>query len=165
MINVNKMTKAGGIFIFWVADWFAVMNNKMNGDMAKIRKLGEYFIEIWKAVGMDLRNVKFLWTAEEISKQPEKYWSMVIDIARRNTLNRIRRCCKIMGRDDDEELSPAQIMYPCMQCTDIFFLKADICQLGMDQLKVNVLAREYCDMRKDLEKPIIVSHHMLMGLK
>lgn len=90
---------------------------------------------------------------------------MVIDIARRNTLNRIRRCCKIMGRDDDEELSPAQIMYPCMQCTDIFFLKADICQLGMDQLKVNVLAREYCDMRKDLEKPIIVSHHMLMGLK
>ena len=63
-INVNKMTKAGGIFIFWVADWFAVMNNKMNGDMSKIRKLGEYFIEIWKAAGMDVRNVKFLWTAE-----------------------------------------------------------------------------------------------------
>ncbi len=35
----------------------------------------------------------------------------------------------------------------------------------MDQLKVNVLAREYCDERKDLTKPIIVSHHMLMGLK
>ena len=32
-----------------------------------------------------------------------------------------------------------------MQCTDIFFLKADICQLGLDQRKVNMLAREYCD--------------------
>lgn len=39
-INVNKMTKAGGIFIFWVADWFALMNNKMGGDMYKIRRLG-----------------------------------------------------------------------------------------------------------------------------
>ena len=42
-------------------------------------------------------------------------------------------------------LTASQIFYPCMQCADIFFLKADICQLGMDQRKVNMLAREYCD--------------------
>ena len=29
-------------------------------------------------------------------------------------------------------------MYPAMQCADIFFLKVDVCQLGMDQRKVNV---------------------------
>lgn len=52
-----------------------------------------------------------------------------------------------------------------MQCADIFFLKADICQLGMDQRKVNVLAREYCDSIKRRNKPIILSHPMLMGLK
>ena len=68
-INVNKLTKAGGIFIFWVADWFALMNNKMGGDMYKIRRLGEYFIEIWKAAGMDLRNVKFLWAADHINSR------------------------------------------------------------------------------------------------
>ena len=45
-----------------------------------------------------------------------------------------------------------------MQCTDIFFLEADISQLGMDQRKVNVLAREYCDDIKKKDKPIIVSH-------
>ena len=28
-MNVNKCTKAGGTFIFWVADWFALMNDKM----------------------------------------------------------------------------------------------------------------------------------------
>ena len=61
-------------------------------------------------------------------------------------------------------LTAAQIFYPCMQCADIFFLKADICQLGMDQRKVNMLAREYCDMKKKKLKPIILSHHMLSGL-
>jgi hypothetical protein len=28
-MNVNKCTRAGGTFIFWVADWFALMNDKM----------------------------------------------------------------------------------------------------------------------------------------
>ncbi|GJS50289.1 mediator of RNA polymerase II transcription subunit 23 isoform X2 [Tanacetum coccineum] len=41
--------------------------------------------------------------------------------------------------------------------------QADICQLGMDQRKVNVLAREYCDAIKRKNKPIILSHHMLPG--
>ncbi|KAJ0593266.1 putative tyrosine--tRNA ligase [Helianthus annuus] len=36
--------------------------------------------------------------------------------------------------------------------------EADICQLGMDQRKVNVLAREYCDDTKRKNKPIILSH-------
>ena len=39
--------------------------------------------------------------------------------------------------------------------TDIFFLKADICQLGVDQRKVNMLAREYCDSAGIKNKPII----------
>jgi tyrosyl-tRNA synthetase len=70
-----------------------------------------------------------------------------------------------MGRSETDELSAAQILYPCMQCADIFFLEADICQLGMDQRKVNVLAREYCDDIKRKNKPIILSHHMLPGLQ
>jgi tyrosyl-tRNA synthetase len=40
--------------------------------------------------------------------------------------------------------------------------QADICQLGMDQRKVNVLAREYCDDIKRKNKPIILSHRMLL---
>lgn len=44
-------------------------------------------------------------------------------------------------------------------------MQADICQLGNDQRKVNMLAREYCDLTKRKLKPIIVSHSMLPGLK
>jgi tyrosyl-tRNA synthetase len=165
VINVNRLTQAGCIFKFWVADWFALMNNKLGGDIDKIRTVGKYFIEIWKAAGMDLRNVKFLWCSDEINKKANQYWSMVIDVARRNTLDRMIRCSQIMGRNEKDSLSAAQILYPCMQCTDIFFLEADICQLGMDQRKVNVLAREYCDSIGKKDKPVIVSHHMLAGLK
>jgi len=164
-INVNRLTQAGCVFTFWVADWFALMNNKMGGDLNKIRIVGLYFIEIWKAAGMDLRNVKFLWASDEINKHSNEYWSLVIDIARRNTYDRIVRCSQIMGRKDKESLYAAQIMYPCMQCADVFFLKADICQLGMDQRKVNVLAREYCDSVGIKDKPVIVGHHMLAGLQ
>jgi tyrosyl-tRNA synthetase len=164
VINVNKMTKAGCIFKFWVADWFAQLNNKMGGDLSKIQTVGKYMIEIWKAVGMDMNRVQFVWTSEEINKRAGEYWPLVLDIARRNNLPRIKRCCQIMGRNDEDELSAAQIFYPCMQCADIFFLKADICQLGMDQRKVNVLAREYCAKTKRKLKPIILSHHMMPGL-
>ncbi|KAM9966075.1 hypothetical protein ACTFIR_006264 [Dictyostelium discoideum] len=164
-INVNRMTKAGCTFIFWVADWFAMLNNKMNGDLNKIRKVGQYMIEIWKATGMDMENVEFLWSSDEINKNPNDYWLRVMDIARKFNVPRIKKCSQIMGRNEEDDLMCAQLLYPCMQCADIFYLKADICQLGMDQRKVNMLAIEYCDKVKIKNKPIIVSHHMLSGLK
>eukprot|EP00201_Polytomella_parva_P015397 CAMPEP_0175050140 /NCGR_PEP_ID=MMETSP0052_2-20121109/7104_1 /TAXON_ID=51329 ORGANISM="Polytomella parva, Strain SAG 63-3" /NCGR_SAMPLE_ID=MMETSP0052_2 /ASSEMBLY_ACC=CAM_ASM_000194 /LENGTH=382 /DNA_ID=CAMNT_0016314331 /DNA_START=141 /DNA_END=1289 /DNA_ORIENTATION=- len=163
-INVNKLTRAGCNFKFWVADWFAQLNNKMGGDLKKIQTVGQYMVEVWKAVGMDLSKVEFLSSSEEINKRPDEYWTLVMDIARKNNLKRIVRCSQIMGRNETDELSAAQIFYPCMQCADIFFLKADICQLGMDQRKVNMLAREYCDDIKRKNKPVILSHRMMPGL-
>ncbi len=56
-INVNKLTKSGCVFKFWVADWFAQLNNKMGGDLKKIQTVGKYMVEVWKAVGMDLSKV------------------------------------------------------------------------------------------------------------
>ena len=34
---MNKCTEAGGIFKFYVADWFGLMNDKMGGDLKKIQ--------------------------------------------------------------------------------------------------------------------------------
>ncbi|KAK7245172.1 hypothetical protein RIF29_40007 [Crotalaria pallida] len=166
-INVNKLTASGCRVKIWIADWFAKLNNKMGGDLKKIETVGRYLIEIWKAVGMDLEGgkVEFLWSSKEINSRADEYWPLVLDIAQKNNLKRIIRCSQIMGRSETDELTAAQIFYPCMQCADIFFLKADICQLGMDQRKVNVLAREYCDDIKRKNKPIILSHHMLPGLQ
>lgn len=78
-----------------------------------------------------MRNVRFLWASDEINAHADEYWTLVMDIARLNNIKRIQRCCTIMGRKEDEEMSAAQIFYPCMQAADVFFLKADICQVGV----------------------------------
>jgi len=165
-MNVNKCTHEGtnSTFIFWVADWFALMNDKMGGDLAKIKIVGEYLIEVWKAAGMNLDHVVFKWASEEITNNAHIYWPKMLDVARSFNITRIKKCCQIMGRLEGN-LSSAQVLYPLMQCTDVFFLKADICQLGVDQRKVNMLAREYCIAAGIKRKPVILSHHMLYGLK
>lgn len=192
-INVNKITSTGVKFVFWVADYFALLNLKLGGQKERIRKAGELMIHIWKACGMDMENVEFIWASEEIDKRSAEYWGLVFDIATRVNVARTLRCTQIMGRKDfvekekakeDKEIKEdkdiddkdinyhdmltsmksSQIFYPIMQCADIFFLNIDICSLGKDQRKVNMLAIEYCDMIKRKLKPIIVSHHMLQGL-
>lgn len=116
------------------------MNDKMGGDLTKIGIVGEYLIEVWKAAGMDLENVEFRWASAEITDNANIYWPLMLDVARRFNITRIKKCCQIMGRLEGS-LTSAQVLYPLMQCTDVFFLKADICQLGVDQRKVNMLAR------------------------
>ena len=160
-VNVNKMTRVGIRFKMWVADWHAFANNKMGGDLIKIQTVGRYFIEVWKASGMDLKKVEFVWASETL-KDPN-YWKLVLQIAKTNSIKRFIRTAEIMGRAESDDLTAAQIIYPCMQIADIFTLGAQITQLGMDQRKVNVLAREIGEIL-GFWKPVIVSHHMLMGL-
>jgi tyrosyl-tRNA synthetase len=160
-ININKMVRAGCNFKILVADWHAWANNKMGGNLEKIQKVGKYLIEVWKACDMELDKVEFLWVSELVND--ESYWKKVMQIARSSTVKRIIRCAQIMGRKESEALQASQILYPCMQAADIFHLKADITQLGMDQRKVNMLAREV-GPKLGYWKPVVVSHHMLMGL-
>ena len=86
----------------------------------------------------------------------------MLDIAWRFNVTRIKNCCQIMGRLEGN-LTAAQVLYPLTQFTDVFFLQADICQQGVDQRKVNMLAREYCNHVKGKRKPIILVITCYMG--
>lgn len=161
-INANKMIKAGFTFRMWVADWFGYLNNKMGGDLEKIKKTGQYFIEIWRASGMDVDGVEFLWTSDFTGKR--EYWELVMKVAKSSTLKRVLRTTEIMGRSEADDLTAAQILYPCMQVTDIFgVMKCQVTQLGLDQRKVNMLAREI-GPELGFWKPVVVSHGLLKGL-
>ena len=162
-INVNKLTKAGIKFRFWVGDYFAMLNNKYNGDIEKIRIAGEYSIEVWKSCGMDLKNVEFIWASEFFKNHPE-YWETVMNLAMNTTVTRVLRCSQIMGREEGTNAKASQIMYPLMQAADIIHLEADIAQLGLDQRKVNMLARDIFP-KIGKKKPIALHHHMLLGLQ
>ena len=161
-INVNKLTSTGIKFKFYIADWFGMLNNKMGGDLEKIHMVGEYFIEVWKACGMDLKNVEFVWASEFIKSHPE-YWETVLKLSMNATVQRVLRCGQIMGREESISNPSSQILYPLMQAADIHHLGADIAQLGMDQRKVNMLARDIFP-KLNFIPPVVVSHHMLMGL-
>lgn len=160
-ININKMIHAGFTFKMYIADWHAYLNNKLGGDLEKIQTTGKYFIEIWKACGMDLDHVEFVWASDLVKK--EGYWDLVMRIASETSLKRILRTTQIMGRSEADDLSAAQILYPLMQAADIFMLNARVTQLGMDQRKVNMLARQVAE-KVGYDKPVVVSNHMLLGL-
>ena len=162
-ITVNKLTSTGIKFRFWVADWFAMLNNKFDGDMGKIRLVGEYFIEVWKACGLNMKNVEFIWTSDFIKKHPE-YWETVLRLSMHASVQRVLRCGQIMGREDSVNNPAAQILYPLMQAADIHHLEEDIAQLGLDQRKVNMLAREVFP-KLGFKPPVVISHHMLLGLQ
>jgi tyrosyl-tRNA synthetase len=160
--NLKNMLKAGVEFKLWLADYFAFINNKLGGDLARIHRAGEYFIEVWKACGIDTKKVKVIWASDKMDKL--EYWGRVLKIAKDITLQRSMRATTIMGRKEGETLSTAQLFYPSMQVSDIFELDVDICQLGLDQRRANILGREIAEKLK-WKKPVAVHHHMIIGLQ
>jgi tyrosyl-tRNA synthetase len=161
-ILVDDMLKAGIRMKLWIADWFAWVNNKMGGDLERIQEVGRYFVEVWKAAGVDMSKVEVLWTSD--AARNEEYWKKVVIVAQNFSLARAQRALTVAGRTSKEAVQAAQLLYPMMQVADIFWLNVDICQLGLDQRRANVLAREVADRLK-WKKPVAVHHHMLIGLQ
>jgi tyrosyl-tRNA synthetase len=159
---VEKLLHANIHMKLWIADWFAWVNGKFGGNLEVIKRVGEYFIEVWKAAGLDIEKVEIRWTSEAVSDV--EYWKKVVTVAENTTLHRAQRAITIMGRTSKDLIKASQLFYPMMQVADIFWLDVDICQLGMDQRRANILAREIADKLK-WKKPVAVHHHMLMGLQ
>ncbi|MBS7248096.1 MAG: tyrosine--tRNA ligase [Candidatus Jordarchaeales archaeon] len=161
-IILEKLMKTGIRFKLLLADSFAWINNKLGGDIERIRDAGKYFIEVWKAAGVDFSKVDVVWHKEHFD-DPE-YWKKVMMIAKNVTVSRTMRALTIAGRKESASNPTAFLFYPVMQCADIFQLEVDICQLGIDQRKVNMLAREVAPLF-GRRKPIAIHHPLLLGLK
>lgn len=162
-ININRLTSCGIKFKIFVADYFAMLNNKYGGDLEKIQNAGKYAVEIWKSCGIDLENVEFVWAKDFYENNPD-YWETVLKLSMNATISRVMKCGQIMGREENSSNPSSQILYPLMQAADIIHLKADIAQLGLDQRKVNMLARDIFP-KIGKKKPVCVHHHMLLGLQ
>jgi tyrosyl-tRNA synthetase len=160
--NLKSMLKAGIKFKLYLADYFAFINNKLGGNLDNIRTAGKYFVEVWKACGIDIDKVEIVWAKDIMDGI--SYWDRTLKVARHISLNRTLRATTIMGRKQGESLSMGQLFYPPMQVTDIFHMDIDICQLGMDQRRANMLAREV-STKLGWKKPVAAHHHILMGLQ
>ena len=159
-IKARDLMDAGVEFTILLADWHAYLNNKLGGDMERIRAVGEYFKKVWELLGAE--DIKIVWASELIENS--EYWERLLKVSTAVTVDRIKRAGTIMGRKEAEMQRASFLIYPLMQATDIFELGVDICQLGMDQRKVNVLAREVAE-KMGWRKPVLVHHHLLLGLQ
>ncbi|MEM2942957.1 MAG: tyrosine--tRNA ligase, partial [Candidatus Bathyarchaeia archaeon] len=135
--KIKDLVQAGFDFTIFLADWHSMINNKLGGDMEKIRLCGEYFKECFTSIGLDSERVEYVW-ASELAADPS-YWEKVIRIAKTATVKRIWRALPIMGRSFNEaEVEAAALIYPCMQAADIFHMNLDVACAGIDQRKAHM---------------------------
>ncbi|NPA86564.1 MAG: tyrosine--tRNA ligase [Candidatus Diapherotrites archaeon] len=155
----KDLERAGIEFVVLLADWHAFLNNKLGGDIEKIREAGRFFAKVWELLGW---KPKIVWASEMV--EDPSYWETLMRISKELTISRIKRAAPIMGRKEAEMQHAAFLLYPLMQSTDIKYLDVDIAQLGMDQRRVNVMYREVAE-KMGWKKPVLIHHHLLMGLQ
>jgi tyrosyl-tRNA synthetase len=160
--KILDLQNAGVEVTIFLADWHALINDKVGGKMENIRVCGEYLKECFLAAGVK-DSAKFVWASDLIDHA--SYWEKFIRIAKASSLQRIKRAMTIMGRTDDEaEIDASKVMYPPMQAADIFELGVDIAYAGMDQRRAHMLARDAAD-KLGWKKPIAIHTPLLVSLQ
>jgi len=139
--KIQDLTAAGFEMVILLADWHAYINDKLGGDLEKIKACAEYMKDCFEALGVPRSSVKYVYASDYVGDPT--YWEKVIKISKATSLSRIRRAMDIMGRKEDEvELDSSRMLYPMMQVADIFHLDVDLAYGGLDQRKAHMLARD-----------------------
>jgi len=159
--KIVELQKSGIDMTIFLADWHALINDKLGSNIENIRACGEYMTECFLALGVK-ESTKFVWASNLVSR-PE-YWEKFIRICKASSLSRIKRAMTIMGRTEDEaEIDASKMMYPPMQAADIFELDVDIAFAGMDQRRAHMLARDIAE-KLGWRKPVALHTPLLMSL-
>jgi tyrosyl-tRNA synthetase len=160
--KMKDFAEAGIRFKVFLATWHAYLNNKLGGNLALIRTAADLFKHSWIALGVPADKVEFIYSDELYNDL--NFWAKTMAIAKSLTIARTTRTLEIAGRKEGEAHYVSDYLYTPMQVADIFHLNVKICQLGMDQRKANVVAREIGE-KLGYWKPICVHHHLLQGLE
>ncbi len=177
MAKVADFQKAGVECTIFLADWHSWINDKLGGDIERIREFAHgYFAEglkcCLKAVGGDPDAVKVVLGSDLYRNHPD-FWTTFVEVCKNTTLKRIMRSITIMGRAEGESIDFAKLVYPPMQVADIYALGVNLPHAGADQRKAHVIALDSANQIKtnpllDHEgnsiAPIAVHHRLLIGL-
>ncbi len=139
--KIRDLADAGCDVTVFLADWHAWINDKLGGDLERIRASGRRMQASFTALGCDPARVRYRWASDLTGSSG--YWARVVRVAKATSLARTKRAMSIMGRGEDESnLDTSRLFYPAMQAADIFELPVDLAYGGMDQRRAHVLARE-----------------------
>ncbi|MHA1210929.1 MAG: tyrosine--tRNA ligase [Candidatus Heimdallarchaeota archaeon] len=161
-MKMHDLVNAGVNMTIFLADWHSWVNNKLDGDMDKIKIAGEYFKQGYIALGLTEDKVNYRWSSELV--KDSDYWATLIKVAKSTSLNRVLRALPIMGRSmETKNVESAWVYYPAMQAADIFYMDIDIAYGGMDQRKAHMITRD-CAKNLGKPKPIAVHTPLITGL-
>src|SRR3972149_5988226 len=73
--KIKDLVAAGVEFTFFLADWHAMINNKLGGDLDAIRTCGRYFEDAFRALTVP-EGVRFLLASDLVTRP--SYWRDVI---------------------------------------------------------------------------------------
>jgi len=177
MSKVKDFMDAGIDCSIFLADWHSWINDKLGGDIEKIKKIAVgYFKEGLKAsmkcVGGDPNKLNFI-LGSDLYHNNDLYWQTMIDVSKHTSLLRMMRSITIMGKKEGDSVDFAKLIYPPMQVADIFIQGINLPQAGIDQRKAQVIARDVAlkiktkpllDKQGNKMKPIAVHHHLILGL-
>jgi len=161
--KIKDFLKAGFEFTVLLADWHAYINDKLGGDIEKIKLCGKYMEDCFEAMGVDVGALSFAYAGDYVGDP--KYWELVLRTSKATSVKRVKRAMDIMGRtDDDAEKDLSKLFYPAMQVSDIFYLKLDVAYGGMDQRHAHMLARDVAKKLK-FKPPVAIHTPLLTGLQ
>jgi len=161
--KIKDFLECGFDFTVLLADWHAYINDKLGGDIEKIKLCGKYMEDCFAAMGVNKNQVKFVYASDYVGDP--KYWELVLRTSKATSVARVKRAMDIMGRDAEEgEKDLSKLFYPAMQVSDIFYLDLDVAYGGTDQRHAHMLAR---DVSKKLGRkpPVAIHTPLLTGLQ
>ncbi|MCK5636162.1 MAG: tyrosine--tRNA ligase, partial [Thermoplasmatales archaeon] len=136
--KIKDFLNCGFDFTVLMADWHAYINDKLGGDIEKIKLCGKYMEDCFAAMGVDTGKIKFVY-ASDYAGDPD-YWELVLRVSKATSVARVKRAMDIMGRSEDEaERDLSKLFYPAMQVSDIFYLDLDVAYGGTDQRHAHML--------------------------
>ena len=161
--KIKDFLNEGFEFTVLLADWHAYINDKLDGDIDKIKLCGKYMEDCFSAMGVDTSKLSFVYASDYVGDP--NYWELVLRTSKATSVKRVKRAMDIMGRSEDEaERDLSKLFYPAMQVSDIFYLDIDVAYGGMDQRHAHMLAR---DVAKKINKkaPVAIHTPLLTGLQ
>ncbi len=160
--KIKDLAAAGFDFTFLLADWHAMINNKLGGDLAAIQVCARYFEDAFRALGVP-DSVHFTLANDLVAGRD--YWADVVRVSKSASVARIRRALTIMGRkEEDADLDASMLIYPAMQVTDIHRLDLDLALGGMDQRHAHMLYRDLAP-RLGWKRVVALHTPLLVGLR
>ncbi|MBN1280462.1 MAG: tyrosine--tRNA ligase [Candidatus Thermoplasmatota archaeon] len=161
--KIKDFLACGFDFTVLLADWHAYINDKLGGDIEKIKLCGKYMEDCFAAMGVDTSKVRFVYASDYVNDS--KYWELVLQTAKATSVARVKRAMDIMGRGEEEaEKDLSKLFYPAMQVSDIFYLKLDVAYGGTDQRHAHMLARDVAKKTGRIA-PVAIHTPLLTGLQ